>query len=125
MRILVVEDNPANLKLVAFLLEEAGYSVLTATDAAVAIELAGTEVPDLVLMDVQLPGMDGLEATRRLKSGANPRHIPVVALTAFAMKGDEDRIRAAGCDGYIPKPIRYQSFLEEVGRFVGERGKPE
>lgn len=125
MRILVVEDNPANLKLVAFLLEEAGYSVLTATDAAVAIELAGAELPDLVLMDVQLPGMDGLEATRRLKAGASTRHIPVVALTAFAMKGDEDRIRAAGCDGYIPKPIRYQSFLEEVGQFVGERGKPE
>lgn len=125
MRILVVEDNPANLKLVVFLLEEAGYSVLTATDAAEAIELAGAEMPDLVLMDVQLPGMDGLEATRRLKADASTRHIPVVALTAFAMKGDEDRIRAAGCDGYIPKPIRYQSFLGEVGQFVGERGKPE
>lgn len=122
MRILVVEDNPANMKLAVFLLEQAGHSVLTAHDAVAGIELAKAEGPAVILMDVQLPGMDGLDATRLLKADAATRHIPVIALTAFAMKGDEERIRAAGCDGYIPKPIRYQAFLAEIGRWSTEKG---
>lgn len=125
MRILVVEDNPTNLKLVAFLLEQAGHSVLTAGDAATAMELVRAEAPELILMDVQLPGMDGLDATRLLKADDATRNIPVVALTAFAMKGDEERIRAAGCDGYVAKPIRYQSFLAEISRWTTERGNLE
>ena len=113
-RVLVVEDNPANMTLAVFLLESAGHSVLSATDAEVAMAMARAEQPDLILMDIQLPGMDGLEATTLLKADEATRAIPVIALTALAMKGDEERIRAAGCDGYIAKPIRYREFLAAV-----------
>ena len=112
--ILVVEDNPANMTLAVFLLESAGHTVVSATDAVAGLALARQRQPDLILMDIQLPGMDGLEATLLLKSADATRAIPVVALTALAMKGDEERIRAAGCDGYIAKPIRYKEFLETV-----------
>ena len=112
--ILVVEDNPANMTLAVFLLESAGHTVLSATDAEAGLALARDRHPDLVLMDIQLPGMDGLEATLLLKSGDATRAIPVIALTALAMKGDEERIRAAGCDVYIAKPIRYRDFLAAV-----------
>lgn len=110
-KILIVEDNAANMKLAIFLIESAGHSVLSATDAEAGLTLARDERPDLILMDIQLPGMDGLEATRLLKEDESTRAIPVIALTALAMKGDEERIRAAGCDGYIAKPINYQEFL--------------
>jgi two-component system cell cycle response regulator DivK len=113
-RVLVVEDNPANMSLATFLLESAGYSVLSATDAEAGLTLAREEQPDLILMDIQLPGMDGLAATMQLKGDDATRAIPVIALTALAMKGDEERIRAAGCDGYIAKPIRYQEFLSAI-----------
>jgi len=113
-RILVIEDNPANMTLAVFLLESAGHTVLAATDAEAGLSLAREQRPDLVLMDIQLPGMDGLEATRLLKQDPGTSSIPVVALTALAMKGDEARIRAAGCDGYIAKPMRYQDFLTIV-----------
>ena len=109
--VLVVEDNPANMSLAVFLLESGGHTVLTATDAEAGLTVARDAQPSLILMDIQLPGMDGLEATALLKSDVATRHIPVIALTALAMKGDEERIRAAGCDGYIAKPIRYQEFL--------------
>ena len=112
--ILIVEDNPANMKLAVFLLESAGHTVLSATDAEAGLTLARDEQPDLILMDIQLPGMDGLEATALLKQDEATRAIPVIALTALAMKGDEERIRAAGCDGYIAKPMRYQEFLATV-----------
>ena len=112
--ILIVEDNPANMTLAVFLLESAGHTVLSATDAEAGLALARDRHPDLVLMDIQLPGMDGLEATLLLKSSDATRAIPVIALTALAMKGDEERIRAAGCDGYIAKPIRYRDFLATV-----------
>jgi two-component system cell cycle response regulator DivK len=112
--VLVVEDNPANMTLATFLLKSAGYAVLTATDAESGLALARSEQPDLILMDIQLPGMDGLEATAVLKQDAATRDIPVVALTALAMKGDEERIRAAGCDGYIAKPLAYREFLATV-----------
>jgi two-component system cell cycle response regulator DivK len=113
-KILVVEDNPANMTLAVFLLESAGHAVVTATSAETGMTLARSEQPALILMDIQLPGMDGLQATALLKSDERTRAIPVVALTALAMKGDEERIRAAGCDGYIAKPMRYQEFLATV-----------
>lgn len=113
-RVLVVEDNPANLALAIFLLESAGHEVLTARDAEAGLALARAELPELILMDIQLPGMDGLEATLVLKADDATCTIPVIALTALAMKGDEERIRAAGCDGYIAKPLRYKEFLAAV-----------
>jgi two-component system, cell cycle response regulator DivK len=112
--VLVVEDNAANLKLATFLLTSAGHTVLSATDAEAGLTLARDEQPDLILMDFQLPGMDGLEACALLKKDEVTRSIPVIALTALAMKGDEERIRAAGCDGYIAKPMRYQEFLATI-----------
>jgi two-component system cell cycle response regulator DivK len=112
--ILIVEDNPANMTLATFLLNTMGHTVLGATDAEAGLALARKEHPDLILMDIQLPGMDGLEATALLKRSAATRPIPVIALTALAMKGDEARIRAAGCDGYIAKPMDYHRFLATV-----------
>ena len=114
-KILVVEDNPANMTFAVFLLESAGHVVLSATDAEAGLMLARDEQPQLILMDIQLPGMDGLAATELLKGDEATRGIPVIALTALAMKGDEERIRAAGCDGYIAKPMRYREFLATVG----------
>ena len=112
--ILIVEDNETNMKLSSFLLESADHDVLKATTAEAGVAIARAAHPDLILMDIQLPGMDGLQATALLKADAATRDIPVVALTALAMKGDEERIRAAGCDGYIAKPLDYKSFLAEV-----------
>ena len=117
--VLVVEDNPANMTLAVFLLESAGHTVLSATNAEAGLTLAREEQPDLILMDIQLPGMDGLEATRLLKQDDATRGIPVIALTALAMKGDEERIRAAGCDGYIAKPLAYKDFLAIVSARLG------
>jgi len=102
------------MTLATFLLKSAGYAVLSATDAEAGLALARTEQPDLVLMDIQLPGMDGLEACAILKKSDATRDIPVIALTALAMKGDEERIRAAGCDGYIAKPLAYREFLATI-----------
>jgi two-component system cell cycle response regulator DivK len=113
-RVLIVEDNPTNMTLAVFLLQSAGHTVLSATDAEAGLTLARDEQPNLILMDIQLPGMDGLEATVLLKRDDATRAIPVIALTALAMKGDEERIRAAGCDGYIAKPMRYRDFLAAI-----------
>ena len=113
-KILIVEDNPSNMTLAKFLLESASHTVLCATDAEAGLMLAREQCPDLILMDIQLPGMDGLEAIQQLKREDVTRDIPVVALTALAMKGDEERIRAAGADGYIAKPLRYKEFLATV-----------
>jgi two-component system cell cycle response regulator DivK len=110
-KVLLVEDNLANMTLATFLLESKGHLVISAMDAESGLTLARTEQPDLILMDIQLPGMDGLEATLLLKRDDATRAIPVIALTALAMKGDEERIRAAGCDGYIAKPLAYRDFL--------------
>lgn len=118
--VLVIEDNPANMTLARFLLQSAGHTVLTATDAETGLTLARDEQPDLVLMDIQLPGMDGLEATAVLKRSAATRLIPVIALTALAMKGDEQRIRAAGCDGYIAKPLAYKEFLASIAAHLSK-----
>ena len=113
-KVLIVEDNPANMTLAVFLLESAGHRVISATNAEAGLTLARDEQPDLILMDIQLPGMDGLQATVLLKGGDATRAIPVIALTALAMKGDEERIRAAGCDGYIAKPLAYKDFLAVI-----------
>jgi two-component system cell cycle response regulator DivK len=113
-KILIVEDNADNMTLTVLLLESAEHTVITAVDAEAGLTLARAELPDLILMDIQLPGMDGLQATALLKSAAATRHIPVIALTALAMIGDEERIRAAGCDGYICKPIRIHEFLAAI-----------
>jgi two-component system, cell cycle response regulator DivK len=112
--VLVVEDNAANMTLAVFLLQSAGHAVLTATNAEAGLTLAREKKPDLILVNIQLPGMDGLEATALLKADPATARIPVIALTALAMKGDEARIRAAGCDGYIAKPMAYEPFLEAV-----------
>src|SRR6202051_558512 len=113
-KVLIVEDNPADMTLAVFLLQWAGHDVISAIDAEAGLTLARAEQPDLILMDIQLPGMDGLEATALLKRDAATHSIPVIALTALAMKGDEERIRAAGCDGYIAKPMRYKDFLAAI-----------
>jgi two-component system cell cycle response regulator DivK len=112
--ILVVEDTLANMTLAVFLLEHAGHSVLQAADAETGLALARKDHPALILMDIQLPGMDGLQATAILKQDPITAGIPIIALTALAMKGDEERIRAAGCDGYIAKPMRYQELIAAI-----------
>ena len=113
-KVLIVEDNPANMTLTEYLMNWVGHTVISATDAEAGLTLARSEHPDLILMDIQLPGMDGLEATRLLKRDGATREIPVIALTALVMKGDEERILAAGCDGYIGKPMRYQEVLKVI-----------
>jgi two-component system cell cycle response regulator DivK len=120
-KVLLIEDNATNMALAMFLLQSAGHTVLSATDAESGLKLAREERPELILMDIQLPGMDGLQATALLKEDATTQDIPVIALTALAMKGDEERIRAAGCDGYIAKPMRYQDFLATV---AGQLARP-
>ena len=120
--ILVVEDNAANMRLSTFLLESAGHTVVAATSAEAGLALALDCRPDLILMDIQLPGMDGLQATALLKGNEATRGIPVIALTALAMKGDEERIRAAGCDGYIAKPLAYKDFLAVIREHLVTRG---
>jgi len=120
-RILVVEDNADNMLLTSMLLESVGHTVLGAVDAEAGLMLARTGRPDLILMDIQLPGMDGLAATVILKHDPLTRDMPVFAVTALAMKGDEERIRAAGCDGYIAKPIGIQEFLATIAQQIAIR----
>jgi two-component system cell cycle response regulator DivK len=117
-RILVVEDNPANMKLVAFLLTRVGHAVLCAVDAESGMARAAAELPDLILMDIQLPGMDGLLATSLLKKNPATAIIPVIALTALAMKEDEAKAMEAGCDGYIAKPPSYQQLYAAVDHLL-------
>ena len=116
--ILIVDDNPTNLKLARVLLTGVGYEVRTAEDAEAALRVLDSFTPRLILMDIQLPGIDGLELTRRLKLDPLRRDIVVVALTAYAMKGDEERMLAAGCDGYITKPIDVDRMIADVARYL-------
>jgi CheY-like chemotaxis protein len=116
--ILIVDDNPQNLKLVRVLLSGEGYAVSTARDAEEALTVLASFRPRLILMDLQLPGMDGLELTRRLKADPQRRDIIVVALTAYAMKGDEEKARAAGCDDYIAKPIDTDALAAMITRHL-------
>jgi two-component system, cell cycle response regulator DivK len=116
--VLIVDDNPANLKLARVLLEGEGYEVRTAADGQEALAAVSSFRPRLILMDLQLPGLDGLEVTRRLKSDPRTREILVVALTAYAMKGDEEKALQAGCDGYVPKPIDTRSLPAVIARIL-------
>lgn len=118
-RILYVEDNFQNKRLVRKILSARGYEVLEADDGLTGVELAARERPDLILMDISLPGIDGVEATRRIKTYAETAGIPVVALTANAMRGDRERFLAAGCDDYLPKPISTVDLLGMVSKFLG------
>jgi two-component system cell cycle response regulator DivK len=117
--VLIIEDNPANMKLSRLLVGSAGHRVLCADDAERGLLLARTELPDLILMDVQLPGMDGLAATALLKQEEATKRIPVIALSALAMKADEEKSRAAGCDAYIVKPLRYQELYDAMDGLLG------
>lgn len=116
--ILVIDDNMMNRELASFLLEHAGFEVRCAEDGSTGLEMIATSRPDLVLMDIQLPGMNGLEVTRLLKADPVTQHIPVVAFTAYAMKGDEEKMRGAGCDGYLSKPIDGATFADQVSTFL-------
>ena len=116
--VLIVEDNELNMKLFHDLLEAHGYATVATRNGIEALDLARTHRPDLILMDIQLPEVSGLEVTKWLKDDEDLRAIPVVAVTAFAMKGDEQKIRSGGCDGYIAKPISVASFLQTVSRFL-------
>ena len=117
--VLIVEDNELNMKLFHDLLDAHGYRVLQTKDGMDALDIARQHHPDLILMDIQLPEVSGLEVTRWLKEDSNLRSIPVVAVTAFAMKGDEETIRQGGCEAYISKPISVSGFLGTVRRFLG------
>jgi two-component system, cell cycle response regulator len=122
-KVLVIEDNELNMKLAVALLSISHFEVLKATNAESGLQLARSERPDLILMDIQLPGMDGLTATSLMKSDAELRDIPVVALTSYAMQGDEQKALAAGCTGYIPKPIDTRNFIRAIEGFLtGNRG---
>ncbi len=118
-KILVVEDNPMNLELVRDILTAEGYEVLEANDGAAGVEIAVLERPDLILMDLQLPGMDGFEATRRIRAERRTAATPIVAVTAHAMRGDDEKARAAGCSGFITKPIDIKEFVAAVAGFLG------
>lgn len=120
--ILIVEDNAVNLKLMRVLLTSEGYEVRTATEAEEALEILKKFWPRLILMDIQLPGIDGLELTRRLKADPATRDIGILALTAYAMKGDEERVLKAGCDGYIAKPIDTRRLPEMVAEYLKKAG---
>lgn len=112
--ILVVEDNDTNMYLISFILENSGHSVIKATTGKEAVSLAIEKTPDLILMDIQLPGINGLEATRRIRNSDVDGDLPIVALTSYAMAGDREKALVAGCTGYIEKPIDPDTFLEEI-----------
>jgi two-component system cell cycle response regulator DivK len=118
-KVLIVEDNELNMKLFHDLLEAQGYETLETREGLSALSLARIHKPDLILMDIQLPEISGLEVTKWLKDDESLAHIPVIAVTAFAMKGDEEVIRQGGCEAYISKPISVTSFLDTVRRFIG------
>ena len=116
--ILVIEDNELNMKLVRELLQIEGYNIFEATDAETGLNMTREHHPDLILMDIQLPGMDGLYAAKLIKEDPSLKDIPIVALTAYAMKGDKEKALEAGCSGYISKPINTRRFLETVAKFT-------
>lgn len=118
--VLIVEDNELNMKLFNDLLEAHGYATLKTANGVEAVELARAHKPDLILMDIQLPEVSGLEVTRWIKDDEELKAIPVIAVTAFAMKGDEERIREGGCEAYLSKPISVAKFLETVRTYLGD-----
>ena len=118
-RVLVVEDNDMNMQLVEYLLEEGGYQIVKATSGEEALSITRNGEPlDLILMDIHLPGMDGLSVVRRMKSNERTARIPILALTAHAMRGDKDRFLEAGCDGYISKPIDVKTFISSIEQYL-------
>jgi CheY-like chemotaxis protein len=121
-RILIVDDNVTNLKLVTYLMKSRGYDVTTATDADSALETIHASRPQLILMDLQLPGIDGLELTRRLKADPDTSDIKIIAVTAYAMKGDQERALAAGCDDYVTKPIDTRALPETIAKHLAGGG---
>ena len=120
-KILLVEDNPVNRRLAVFLLRSQGYEVREATTAQEALELLEKERADLIVMNIQLPGMDGLEVTRRIKAHPATADIPVIAVTSYAMKGDREKALAAGCVGYVTKPIDKNIFIQEIAARLGAK----
>jgi CheY-like chemotaxis protein len=121
-KILLVEDNEMNLDMLSRRLEKRGHQILIATDGAQGIALAQTELPNLILMDMSLPVIDGWEATRQLKGASETRHIPIIALTAHAVAGDRERCLAAGCDEYENKPVKFPQLLAKIDLLLGEGG---
>lgn len=119
-RILYIEDNFQNKRLVRKILTAKGYEVLEADDGLTGVELASKEMPDLILMDISLPGIDGVEATQRIKAFERTSVIPIIALTANAMRGDRERFIAAGCDDYLPKPISTADLVNIIHKFIGQ-----
>jgi two-component system, cell cycle response regulator DivK len=119
--VLVVEDNELNMKLFNDLLEAHGHRVVQTRDGLSALDMARKHMPDLILMDIQLPEVSGIEVTKWLKEDDELRHIPVIAVTAFAMKGDEQKIREGGCEAYISKPISVMSFLQTIDGFLKKK----
>ncbi len=117
-RILVVEDNETNMYLIRFMLEKNGYEVIEAREGAAGVKLAIKEKPDLVIMDIQLPDIDGLEATKRIRASEADSEIPIIAITSFAMTGDREKALAAGCTGYIEKPINPETFMAEIEKYL-------
>ena len=117
-KILIVEDNEKNMYLMNFILTKSGYEVIKCGTGEEAVETAVKEKPDLVIMDIQLPGIDGLEATKRIRVSEADGNIPIVAVTSYAMSGDKERVLAAGCNGYIEKPINPETFLAEVQKYI-------
>ena len=117
-RMLVVEDNETNMYLIKFMLEKSGYEVIEAGEGAAGVELAIKEKPDLIIMDIQLPDIDGLETTKRIRASEADGEIPIIALTSFAMAGDKERALAAGCTGYIEKPINPETFITEIEKYL-------
>ncbi len=121
--VLLIEDNPQNRYLVTYLLEQRGYEVIQAESGRLGIELAGQVRPDLILLDIQLPLMDGYAVARVLKADPHLNSIPIVAVTSYAMVGDRERAMAAGCNGYLEKPINPETFVAEIERFLPSLGK--
>ena len=117
-RILVVEENEVNMYLIRFMLEKSGYEVIEAREGAVGVELAIKEKPDLIIMDIQLPDINGLEATKRIRASEADSDIPIVALTSYAMVGDRESALAAGCTGYIEKPINPEIFMADIEKYL-------
>lgn len=116
-RVLVVEDNEQNMYLISFILTNNGYEVIEATTGVEGVELAKKETPDLILMDIQLPDIDGLEATKRIREAEAGREVPIIAITSHAMSGDREKVLNGGCTGYIEKPINPETFLSEIGKY--------
>jgi len=117
-RILVIEDNETNMYLIGFILRKNGYEVIETRTGEEGVELAIKEKPDLIIMDIQLPGIDGLEATRRIRESKADSEVPIIALTSYAMTGDREKALSAGCTGYIEKPINPDTFISEIEKYL-------